>query len=1596
MERFKERIVSEELLVPHTSLEACCCNIYAELVVKDNGTSHAKPASGMSAAQPIRRDDTKEPQMQLNFDKKDIILGAKRQLDKNPWSIQKLKEFQTELEKRAANPIRPKTVYFSKYDLSLIEDVPNPSLDNTEHVLERNTEGMCVRGGTEETKEESMSGKRERQGKYMPLAAINLSSAKEEKLPDIHSKENANASIQPSRPNLIDWTGDGILPNGKGFPTSFFEAEPIFNVRICDPFKLGDALEESFRLCVEKDTQGRVFFSDPDTMTCNSTATKFLQRDHETLDTACLKHIYEDASRIISYNKDPNINTQAIPKGFTPDLINKNLILTVIIQPKPVLEEHFQQELKLKVLADHKGNPVFVDCETNALHETATKFLQKDHEELYLDSILKIYGDCNKPVVYIDCSEISNKIALEPHADSNEINKHEGIQQIDLNNQAENQLEKDNRSALILPQNLQSNISFNARNRLEKSYCASKAIGQSPSIATSARPRKKQDFQNAEIESEIDEADFYNQKSWIEYRQLQVSGGDTTIGLESDRICGKSQIGEIDVLETFIRDLIEVYHVQEDISTLDLYVYDDNQDKITHLFELLCQADSSPAFLKLLTIKRIKNCKRASTLSTTEENDDRKEYKLVLSILSLIMGDYSNFHAHCDALVKSISQKDYQTFNETKELTILVMSLVHGVSSDPDLHIEIDVEKKLQSFFKLLFKTTSETALDFHTLLSRSQYELGELFKEDLSLDPTSEYNQTIILLRKRMDRIIYSKFNFDQESFEYFTSLLCLTLGQPERVEFIANEFDLSPATTDILKAIITQKIEEMEPLFNLIQKRTKNKISTNLQKLYTNILRSDIGGAFMLMFGYTPVSNMVKRLSYYIRIFNMIISPTHCSAQEISEVLKIEEIINEIDEVELDRDHILNSIQLCQGKLPIERVKDVAIKILEGCGRWDLKEFLETSDHTKLIDALVGALNGNIYDFGRICDFLFYGGKTWICSFLTSMVGGSSVFCLKEKGLTPSQIKELIWAHSNALMRSIITKDPESSNEDNLITAFTEIFTYTLCKKNKDITDHIEVHPNLNLNLPIPNICTDHLGEDCLDTRLVKLTKAIAKGKFESEINELLQIAFPYIKEEITDNEDIFEDLKEQDEGNLFIFMEKNKLQGELIISNQYNPRSCPYEIYHRGRTGTIWDLATLLKNFLEISVGKSSAVHSLIDATFISIFQNSNRNISIIPLKSCTHLLLNSPDSVPFESLLEIATLALPFLPTPAHSCLSLICLLLSLHESIDDADKTSQILIEISEQIVTLTRYGSEQESEENREEQMLMSEVLGMAFGLSAKRFEFVPGITPFHINPIPTKSLLLTLFKILEKYHSKLFTQKSSNHPALTKLAQNSFYFIKRQLENPNFEIRNSASYLVDQAEDFAKNAVQGLKQEAKETANELVQYVKTSSESYIREVMLKDLFQIFDRDHSGSLCFAEFQDLCRYIGVELGNEKALRMFSITDTNKDNLITLDEFPEIMKLLTKQIARDTLRRLNLTTQDLIMLAVLTLSYLILALVFIFLGIFTFSRADGFSAVINSIMPLIAGTLAALRTTSIYQRLDNVKEYIEEFIRKMRKT
>ena len=125
-------------------------------------------------------------------------------------------------------------------------------------------------------------------------------------------------------------------------------------------------------------------------------------------------------------------------------------------------------------------------------------------------------------------------------------------------------------------------------------------------------------------------------------------------------------------------------------------------------------------------------------------------------------------------------------------------------------------------------------------------------------------------------------------------------------------------------------------------------------------------------------------------------------------------------------------------------------------------------------------------------------------------------------------------------------------------------------------------------------------------------------------------------------------------------------------------------------------------------------------------------------------------------------------------------------------------------------------------------------------------------------------------------------------------------------------------------------------------------------------------------------------------MGLYLNEEESLKMFALADTNDNNFIDYWEFQNAIFLIKQKIALETLQELGVTTQDLVIYGYTILIFLILAMTFLFLGIFAFSKAEGFNSVINSILPFIAGVAAGTRTIDIKEKIDNAKKFIKEMI------
>ena len=292
---------------------------------------------------------------------------------------------------------------------------------------------------------------------------------------------------------------------------------------------------------------------------------------------------------------------------------------------------------------------------------------------------------------------------------------------------------------------------------------------------------------------------------------------------------------DLDIIDRFIKDLIDIYTAEDGIKYDQFYIIDEDQGRIIHLFEVLCQGMLSPALVKFLILKKPYYSdldylsKTIDTFTQPQEESwffrvlsEATEYSLMMSVLSLVLGDYTNFYNNCEKLLKHISPEIDNTDGQDKKQSMLIMSLVHGVPFNPDLGIDFNVEKQLsQEILGKLFGKKKKLAYDLHTFLSRDHDDLIEVFQDSSLFNIDKSYDQNVLDIRDRIMKMLYSNYNFDLESTEWLRSLVQLILGDSNMIEFISQKYSLSPASMDLFEAIVTHRIDEMEPLFYVIQQK-------------------------------------------------------------------------------------------------------------------------------------------------------------------------------------------------------------------------------------------------------------------------------------------------------------------------------------------------------------------------------------------------------------------------------------------------------------------------------------------------------------------------------------------------------------------------------------------------------------------------------------------------------------------------------------------------------------------------------------------------------------------------------------------------------
>jgi hypothetical protein len=237
------------------------------------------------------------------------------------------------------------------------------------------------------------------------------------------------------------------------------------------------------------------------------------------------------------------------------------------------------------------------------------------------------------------------------------------------------------------------------------------------------------------------------------------------------------------------------------------------------------------------------------------------------------------------------------------------------------------------------------------------------------------------------------------------------------------------------------------------------------------------------------------------------------------------------------------------------------------------------------------------------------------------------------------------------------------------------------------------------------------------------------------------------------------------------------------------------------------------------------------------------------------------------------------------------------------------------------------------------------------------------------------------MLNIFSKFQQTIFGKKSYGLPQLSKGFKTALFAHQGDIID-ELDMSGTVKLVAEGGKDALN--------QAKDKASGIARSTAESGGAMMTDLLYRDLFKMFDKDDSGYIAYGEFKDLCKYMGLTLDEEKSLKMFAMADRNNNNCIETQEFKYVMLIIQLEIARDTLNKLEISTTDLIMFGVLTFIYLVLILAFVFLGIFAFSKAEGFNSVVNSFLPLISGVFAGSRKIDIKGKVEKVKEYIKSII------
>ena len=202
------------------------------------------------------------------------------------------------------------------------------------------------------------------------------------------------------------------------------------------------------------------------------------------------------------------------------------------------------------------------------------------------------------------------------------------------------------------------------------------------------------------------------------------------------------------------------------------------------------------------------------------EKTENEVFRIFMSVLSLINGNYEQFIKYSDDFCKKIGFSDWE-WKTSKQQAVRSMMLVHGTSFYNNINDLSGMAQEYPQIMEMIFRKKASQAQKLHSLVWLNKDTLYELFKPDSAIEEEELYDKWILFRRQQTMLFLKNKWGIDAESYNWLKSIMLTVLGNMEGVSDIWNEYGLSQHEKSLLKAIWTRNIDEMTPLFKALEEK-------------------------------------------------------------------------------------------------------------------------------------------------------------------------------------------------------------------------------------------------------------------------------------------------------------------------------------------------------------------------------------------------------------------------------------------------------------------------------------------------------------------------------------------------------------------------------------------------------------------------------------------------------------------------------------------------------------------------------------------------------------------------------------------------------